>query len=371
MLTLCAQEQIDNSKTTCSFILHLKANYYKMKKILLVIPIILLLAFVGCQNQVQEQILPRIIFDTDFGGDADDLGALAMLHGFTNNNECKLLAVMLWTNEKYAVSAVDAMNRYYDNPNVPIGVRAGGTHVSETTHNKILADNFPHELSYGDVPSTTELYRKVLAENDDNSIVLVAVGPLLNIKLLLESGPCSFSPLSGKELLHKKVKEMVVMGGQFPRGEWEWNFNGDMPGVTKYVFEHIDLPVVFSGYEIGVKIKTGNVFNDIDKNHPLYIGYYHFSEHASWMSEYFVEGRITPNATYDQTAVLYAVRGGVGKWWNKVDGGFCKPDNDGGNVWVEGDKTNHSYLKLIVEPEEMANLIDSLMLIDVNLNIPE
>jgi hypothetical protein len=307
----------------------------------------------------------KVIFDTDFGGDADDLGALSMLHGFIKTGECDLLAVMLWTNEKYAVPAIDALNRFYGHPNIPIGVRAGGTYVSETTHNKILADNFTHELSYKDVPSTTELYRKILSENDDNSIVLIAVGPLLNIKLLLESGACEHSLLTGKELLHRKVKEMVVMGGQYPKGDWEWNFNGGMPGVTMFVLEHIDLPVVFSGYEIGVRIKTGAVLNTIDKNHPLYIGYYHFSEHASWMSDYFVEGRITANSTYDQTAVLYAVRGGVGKWWDKIEYGYNKPDNDGGNIWVEGIKTNHSYLKLIAEPDDMANLIDSLMLFDV------
>ncbi len=308
----------------------------------------------------------KIIFDTDFGGDADDLGALAMLYGFVNNGECDLLAVMLWINEKYAVSAIDVLNCYYGNPDVPIGVRAGAAYVSETTHNKILADNFPHKLTYKDVPSTTELYRKILAENDDNSIVLVAVGPLLNIKLLLESGSCKHSSLSGKDLMHSKIKKMVVMGGQYPKGDWEWNFNGGMPGVTKFVFEHIDLPVVFSGYEIGVRIKTGEIFNDIEKNHPLYIGYYHFSEHALWMRDSFVEGKITPNSTYDQTAVLYAVRGGVGKWWKKIEGGFNTPDNDGGNVWVEGEKTNHSYLKLIAEPAQMTDLIDSLMLHDLD-----
>ena len=33
---------------------------------------------------------PKIIFDTDFGGDADDLGALAMLHNFIDKGESKL-----------------------------------------------------------------------------------------------------------------------------------------------------------------------------------------------------------------------------------------------------------------------------------------
>jgi len=288
-----------------------------------------------------------------------------MLHGFIENNECDLLAIMLWTTEEHAVPAIDALNRYYGHPNIPIGVRAGGTHRNETAHTKILADNFPHELRYKDVPSTTTLYRKILAENTDKSIVLVTVGPLLNIKLLLESAPCPYSPLSGKELFHRKVKEMVVMGGQYPSGEWEWNFSGDMPGVTQYVFEHIDLPVVFLGYEIGIGIKTGAVFNQIEKTHPLYVGFMHFSEHAPWMNDQYVPGKITANATYDQTAVLYAVRGGLGQWWEKVENGRNMPDEKGGNQWVTGTNGEHAYLKRIERPEKMAALIDSLMLFDL------
>ncbi len=326
--------------------------------------IIIFLLFVAINTPAQV----KLIFDTDFGGDADDLGALAMLHGFVKKGECEMLAIMLWTNEKYAVPAIDALNRYYGHPEIPIGVRSGGTYVSETTHNKILADNFPYNLTYEDVPSTTELYRKILAENPDSSIVLVTVGPLLNIKLLLESEPCEYSHLTGKELLHRKVKEMVVMGGQYPSGEWEWNFNGGMPGVSKFVFDNITLPVVFVGYEVGAVIKTGDVFNEINPKHPLYIGYYHFSKHAPWMQEGYIEGKISANATYDQTAVLYAVRGGIGNWWEKIEGGRNLIDENGGNVWVEGEKSNHSYLKLITSSDKMGRLIDSLMLFELMQN---
>jgi hypothetical protein len=38
----------------------------------------------------------KIIFDTGFGGDADDLGALAMLNHFENKGETGLLAMMCW-----------------------------------------------------------------------------------------------------------------------------------------------------------------------------------------------------------------------------------------------------------------------------------
>lgn len=66
----------------------------------------------------------RIIFDTDHGGDADDLGALVMLHNLHNMGECELIGIMAWTTEQYVIPAMDAVNRYYGNPDIPMGVRS-------------------------------------------------------------------------------------------------------------------------------------------------------------------------------------------------------------------------------------------------------
>ncbi|MGM0376267.1 MAG: nucleoside hydrolase, partial [Bacteroidota bacterium] len=303
----------------------------------------------------------KILFDTDFGSDADDLGALAMLHGFQQAGEADLLGVMIWSTEKYVVPAVDAVNRYYGHPDVPVGIRPGDPHHSEWNYNKPIADQLPWELGNDDVPDVTALYREILSAQEDTSVTLVTVGPLMNIKLLLESELDENSQLTGSELFHKKIKEMVVMGGQYPEGEQEWNFWGDMKGVTKFVFDHIEAPVVFSGYEVGEAIRSGAVFNDISKDSPLYIGFKHFSEHAPWMKDRY-QGKILDNATFDQTAVLYAVRGGIGQYWEKIKDGYNHIDEMGNNRWVDGPETNHSYLKLIEDPEVMASLIERQML---------
>jgi len=304
---------------------------------------------------------PKIIFDTDIGGDADDLGALAMLHNYIKNGDCELLAIMNWTTDEYAVPAIDAVNRFYLHPDIPIGTRKDGTHISETNYNKIIADNFQYKLTYSDVPETVDLYRKILASEADSSVTIITVGPLLNIQRLIQSKPDKHSPLNGSELISKNVKEFVIMGGHFPKGENEWNFNGDMPGVTKFVVENLEVPLVFSGFELGVQIKTGAVFNNIDKDTPLYKGFLHFSEHAPWMKENF-KGEILDNSTFDQTAILYVVEGGIGEYWKKIDGGICEVDENGDNRWKKGKKTNQSYLKLIAEPEMMAEIIEAIML---------
>ncbi|MBE0653302.1 MAG: nucleoside hydrolase, partial [Bacteroidales bacterium] len=303
-------------------------------------------------------------FDTDFGGDADDLGALAMLHGFAEAGEIDLLGIMVWKTEASVIPAIDAVNRYYGHPDIPIGIRKENEWVSETEYSKAIAESLPHLFTNADVPEVISLYRKILSENKNRSITLITVGPLLNIKMLLESDPDEYSSLTGKELFHKKVKEMIVMGGHFPEGKEEWNFWGNMPGVTRAVFENVKVPVVFLGYEIGVVIKTGEVFNALNPLHPLYLGFRYFSEHAPWMNENY-RGLILDNASYDQTAVLYAVKGGLKDWWEKVQGGFCEVDENGDNRWVKGKKTNHSYLELTADPEVMAAIIEAYMLYDL------
>ena len=303
----------------------------------------------------------KILFDTDFGGDADDLGALAMLHHFVDHKECELLGIMIWSTEEHVVPAIEAINRYYKHPGIPIGVRNGDLYNDPNNYSKPIADRFPSELTYESATDATELYRKILSENADHSLTLVTVGPLMNIQNLINSPGDKYSSLTGIELIQKKVKEFVIMGGNFPEGKFEWNFNGNMPGVTRYVLEHLSVPITFSGFELGVQIKSAAVFNQMDHNTPLYIGFMHFSEYAPWMKAKF-KGEILDNSTFDQTAVLYAVRQGVGTYWERVGGGFCQATDRGGNSWIEKVPSHHSYLKLTMEPEKMANLIESIML---------
>jgi len=317
-----------------------------------------LFGILGCTQSDKQ---PKLIFDTDFGGDADDLGALAMLNHFQNKGEAELLAVMCWNLEKYSVSAVDAVNTYYGNPNIPIGRRAGEAHETLWNHSKVIADNLAHDANYDNVPEATQLYRKLLSESDDASLVIITVGPLMNIKKLIDSEPDEYSSMNGLDLINAKVKEFVIMGGNFPSGKDEWNFNGDMPGVTKYVLDKITLPVTFSGAELGASLKTGEVFNQLSKDSPLYLGFLHFGKHAPWMKDKF-EGKIFDNATFDQTAVLYAIRNGVGTYWNKVENGFCNADNTGGNTWEPQENSNHSYLVLKMPKAAMEEELESFML---------
>lgn len=303
----------------------------------------------------------KIIVDTDIGGDADDLGALAMLHHFVDRGECELLAIMCWSTEKYAVSAIDAINHFYNHPNIPIGARSDDTYYESWNYTKLIADNFYHKLDYASVANATVLYREILSKSPDKSITLITIGPLKNVENLIKSQGDTISDLSGKELINRKIKEFVVMGGQFPGGENEWNFDGGMPGVTRYVIQNISTPITFIGFELGSAIKTGEVFNNINHKTPLYVGYKHFSENAPWVKEFY-RGKILDGSTFDQTAVLYAVRKGIGVFWDRIENGICLLDETGGNIWVERINSNHSYLKLKMNKDDIAAQIEAMML---------
>jgi inosine-uridine nucleoside N-ribohydrolase len=320
--------------------------------------LLILISIIFFSSHAPAQV--KVILDTDFGGDADDLGALAMLHHMMNQGECELLAIMSWSNETDVLPAIDGINRYYGNV-VPLGIRNHEFHQEAWNYNNVLKENFPFKVDKHKVPLAVELYRQILANQPDKSVKLITVGPLKNILDLIESGPDQYSSLAGLELLQLKVNEMVVMGGKFPFGENEWNFNGNMPDVTRKVFSQVKVPVIFLGFEIGVKIKTGKNFNNLDHYHPLYLGYLHFSQYAPWMKQHF-QGNILDNSSFDQTAVLYAVRGGIGRYWEKGNTGYCEIDSNGDNRWINGPGSNQSYLVLKEKPAEIAKLIELIML---------
>jgi len=85
----------------------------------------------------------------------------------------------------------------------------------------------------------------------------------------------------------------------------------------------------------------------------------HFSQFAPWIKDDF-KGKILDNSAFDQTAVLYAVRDGTGIYWDKV-WGICVPDEKGANKWILDNNSKNSYLKLRMDKEELAELIELFM----------
>ena len=207
--------------------------------------------------QAAQRAPVKIIFDTDIESDVDDVGAVAVLHALADRGEAEVLAMGISATNEWCAPCLDALNTYYGCGDIPIGmVKGPGAPRGESKYCKPIAEEYPHKLKSGnDAPDVVEVYRRVLAKQADHSVVMVSVGFLTNFANLLKSKADANSPLDGPELVRRKVRAWVCMGGTFPKGR-EWNIHRDAASSQRAI-THWPTLIVFSGFEIGKQIFTG------------------------------------------------------------------------------------------------------------------
>jgi hypothetical protein len=243
----------------------------------------------------------RVIFDTDVGGDIDDAGALAMLHALADRGEIELLAMGIVNGHEAAVPYVDAVNTWYGRSDIPIGTIKRGAPFERDFYMAPIVAAYPHDLTRAAAPDVVSLYRKVLAAQPDGSVTFVVVGPSTNLSRLLDSEPDAISPLSGVELVHRKVKHYGAGGngdGKLPRGQPGFNYHMDMAAARNELAKlPADLPVVLAGGS-GWTLKIGSCFWNTPSDHIVRKSY----------ELYFKGARDMDRPAWDQLRVLYACR---------------------------------------------------------------
>jgi hypothetical protein len=249
----------------------------------------------------------KIIFDTDIGNDVDDVLALSLLHALQTRGDCELLAVTITKPDELAGPFVDAINRFYGRPEIPIGF----THAALTNEPSkflCLAEardgrklRYPHRLKRSsDAPEATRLLRRILSRQADQSVVMVQVGFFSNFAALLDTPGDKLSPLTGRELVRAKVRLLSVMAGSFAtnRHDLEYNVVQDLPA-AKHLAAEWPTPIVWSGFEIGIALPypAVSIERDFDyvAHHPAAEAYrlYNPPPHE--------------RPTWDLTSALYAV----------------------------------------------------------------
>jgi inosine-uridine nucleoside N-ribohydrolase len=294
-----------------------------------------------------------LIFDTDMGNDCDDALALGVIHALQTRGECELLAVTITKDHPLAAAYVDAVNTFYGRGDIPIGVcRGSGKTPDEGKYNsvaKIRDDGryrFPHDLESGnDAPMAVDVIRKTLVNAADHSVVFVQVGFSTNLDNVLKSPADAISPLTGAELVAKKVKLVSIMAGAFQmirndKGELaphpEYNVAQDLAAIQS-MLKQCEVPIVWSGFEIGLAVTYPHqsILQDYRyvKHHPLpeaYIAY------------------IPPphdRPTWDLTSVLYAVRPERG-YFDVSPAGTVTVADDAITHFAADPKGRHRYLIL-------------------------
>jgi inosine-uridine nucleoside N-ribohydrolase len=308
----------------------------------------------SCSESEKHSDPIKIIFDTDMGPDYDDVGAITMLHAYADSGKAEILATMASTKYEGVAAVLSVLNTYFKRPDLPIGVPKGDAltlrdfqHWTDT-----LIARYPHGIAANaDASDAVALYRKILAKQPDNSVTIVTVGFLTNIANLLKSRPDSISALPGDELVHKKVKQLVSMAGKFPEGR-EFNIHEDAAS-AKYVYENFRARVVFSGFEIGQKIKCGIplVRNEAITHSPV--------KDVFRISIPLAKEDSLGRMSWDETAVLVAVNG-IQPYY-KMQKGSIEIADDGTNRWKR-DAGNQVYLIEDQPSSEVQRVINDLLM---------
>jgi len=220
--------------------------------------------------------------------------------------------------------------------------RSNGEYVSKVAH------NWPRTLN--DTATTltpVELYRTLLSAAANNSINLISVGFLTNIANLMQSPADNMSGLSGLELVSSRVKELIVMGGEYPSG-WEFNFGGYDPTSTQYVLSHWprSVPVTFSGGELRGSIYSGqHLRSHSPPNSPVLAAY-----------QWYVGRCSTIRESWDPITTLFGILGleGFAKLGLKAPFAYANEfgynsitSTNGSNAWVNDTSvTNQHWLRL-------------------------
>lgn len=288
------------------------------------------------------------------GPDYDDVGAIALLHALADSGYANILATVASTKYEGVAAVFNVLNTYFKRPGLIIGVPKGNAlELKDRQHwTDTILHKYPHIIkNNSDVPGATEVYRKVLASQADKSVIIVTVGFLTNLSYLLKSPADEYSSLSGKELVKQKVKQLVCMAGSFPGGS-EFNVNRDA-AASQFVFTNWETPVLFSGVEIGSKIKTGLplVNNRMIKNSPIKDVF----RICIPLDPQDSAGRMS----WDETAVLVAIKG-YKPWWGIKKGRIIVAEN-GSNTWSKK-SSRHSFLVEARSPAVVEELINKLIM---------
>ena len=235
-----------------------------------------------------------VIYETDMTLDVDDVGALAVLHGLQTQEKVTILGVSYNEVHPLAPDAIDAINTYYHRGTIPIGIYT--KILSEPDPSDYFSagrdddvDNMEHDISDNSVVDAVELYKQILAHQEDSSVVVISVGFLNNLHDLLKDP-------EGYSLVAQKVKLLAVMGGLHGDG---FNFvRHNLVSQTQYVIENWPGTLVVT--DVGGSMITGETLssrtpadNPVRKAYELEWGVGPHNGRSSW----------------DQVTTMYAIFG--------------------------------------------------------------
>ena len=291
-------------------------------------------------EKMGESFVKKVFLDTDIGPDCDDAGALQVLHTLCTEGCAQLLGITHCTSNPHGLPAVSVINRY-NGREVPLGTtRREGFLANGDKYNKALDEQFDHEFKDGHMQrDAREVFKEVLTAQDDQSVTVIAIGPLNNIADYI-------STEDGIALVRNKVCQLVCMAGHFDSLEPEWNIEMDMPS-ARYVLEKWPTPIVFCGWEAGSHVMTGAALEG-KAGHPVREAY-----------RLYTNGSMR-RQSWDLLTVLYAVLGDC-TWIRSSQSGVITVRENGATVFAACAGGQHRYTINGVSDEKLAGYLNMLL----------
>ncbi len=299
--------------------------------------------------EVRKQVeIPLLIFDTDMGSDCDDVGALAILHKYVNQGRARLLGCIYSSGKvPFGAGIIDAINTHYGKPDLPIGAEydeSFGDPVDKMDAGKLARDTagFGHDIIFNrDVTEQTSLNRQLLVAQEDQSVTYLTIGHTKALYELLRSKPDSVSSLTGMELVRRKVKKWVALGGLNAQrsdeyGSKDWNFfrNGTET-YTDYLLENFPCPIFI--INAGSKVLTGQSLEQAPRSSIVRTAY------RDWLWKNEKKALQDGRPSWDLAAVSFAVEG-QNAFFESPEKGVLHFDVKTGSRWEKKAAGSHFYV---------------------------
>lgn len=298
----------------------------------------------------------KIIIDTDLGADCDDVGALGVAFALEKRGRCQILAVGHCNLGEEGPQCIEILKNYY-HCDFPIGVNDFQEVKHNNTHkfDTLLIEKYRGYIKNTSYENVVSLYRRVLAEQEDQSVVLISIGTLTNLAALARSSKDEISPLSGKELIAKKVKKCVHMMGIIADGSGvtefnhnqpfpEYNIECDIPSAREFLLQH-EKPSYMLDFYDGVEVWTAGALFSHHVVSPITLSYEAYAKGAS--------------RSWDLLTVYYAI---TGELYDTIGPGTWTIDEKGFSYFAKKAGGRDYYLRPNTSKEEIEKTIDDVLL---------
>ncbi len=312
-------------------------------------------------------MVKNIIFDTDIGGDCDDVLALDVLMACHKKGLCNLIGVAYSADIWEAIGCTYAVLKYHGCEFVPMGTPKHPRISKDTPGSYAYELNRVYhkdgEPTFDTVETAVRMYRRLLTENEN--VVIVLTGWFTNLRDLLVSEPDDISPLNGYELVKAKVSEIDMVSCSFAHENGyevidenvdengvihpspEANVWSDIPA-ARYVFENCPVPIFNLPAEVGFNMLSGKPMCDAGRadNSP---------DSLSFRFVKFENGR----PSWDPATAIYAVFGTDNLFYETMPGTISM-DEKGYTYFTTRNGGSHTLVYCKADKQTIANRIDEV-----------